>query len=62
MLQGLARQPAMWHAFNITFVVSAPGPDFGTHPLCPTWQGGEDIGLEGAPDVLKWEGMGTSDF
>lgn len=52
----------MWHAFNITFVVSAPGPDFGTHPLCPTWQGGEDIGLEGAPDVLKWEGMGTSDF
>lgn len=24
--------------------------------------GGEDIGLEGAPDVLKWEGMGTSDF
>ncbi|KAL4444173.1 hypothetical protein ABPG75_011910 [Micractinium tetrahymenae] len=24
--------------------------------------GGEDIGLEGAPGGMKWEGMGTSDF
>jgi len=25
-------------------------------------QAGEDIGLEGGADGLKWEGMGTSDF